>query len=229
LQANHLLYKPILESPKGEKAVADGEKARTTEHPDHVVSSSFSARRSRSPLTPFGLPQIVIKYLPAVGDDKRALDEYNSEIMMGGRNTLNIFNECQDSLLATPLIIDLVLLAELLTRVTYRSTPEAEFENMYSVLGLLSYMLKVRLSFRLRKKEALTSLSPASQAPLTKPGVDVINSLNRQRGGELSSSASSFLLIAHSLPSPRSALEAFLRACVSLQPASDLINFTQMQ
>ena len=85
----------------------------------------------------------MIKYLPAVGDDKRALDEYNSEIMMGGRNTLNIFNECQDSLLATPLIIDLVLLAELLTRVTYRSTPEAEFENMYSVLGLLSYMLKV--------------------------------------------------------------------------------------
>ncbi|ORY89152.1 hypothetical protein BCR35DRAFT_300981 [Leucosporidium creatinivorum] len=95
VEANHLLYKPILEPPKGEKVVANGGKARTTEHPDHVI---------------------VIKYLPAVGDDKRPLDEYNSEIMMGGRNTLNIFNECQNSLLATPLIIDLVLLAELLTR-----------------------------------------------------------------------------------------------------------------
>ena len=44
------------------------------EHPDHIV---------------------VIKYVPAVGDSKRAIDEYYSEIMMGGRNTLNIFNECE--------------------------------------------------------------------------------------------------------------------------------------
>lgn len=110
---------------------------------------------------------------------------------MGGRNTLNIFNECQDSLLATPLIIDLVLLAELLTRVTYRSTPEAEFENMYSVLGLLSYMLKVRSAFSIAEESRRADPpSPYLQAPLTKPGVDVINSLNRQRGGELAFSLS---------------------------------------
>ena len=29
---------------------------------------------------------VVIKYVPAVGDSKRALDEYVSEIFMGGKN-----------------------------------------------------------------------------------------------------------------------------------------------
>ena len=47
------------------------------EHPDHLV---------------------VIKYAPAVGDDKRALDEYYSELLMGGRNTLSVFNICEVSL-----------------------------------------------------------------------------------------------------------------------------------
>ncbi|GAA6061194.1 hypothetical protein JCM10212_001515 [Sporobolomyces blumeae] len=165
VMANHLLYKPLAEKEADSK---DGfVKGHTTEHPDHCV---------------------VIKYLPACGDDKKAIDDYTSEIGMGGRNTLAIYNTCQDSLLATPLIIDLCLLAELMTRVTYReeSSKSTEFERLYSVLGLLSYMLK---------------------APLTKPGKPPINSLNRQR----------------------QALEAFLRACLGLQPVSDLINFTQME
>lgn len=110
------------------------------EHPDHIV---------------------VIKYVPAVGDSKRAIDEYYSEILMGGRSVINIFNECEDSLLATPLILDLTILAELLTRVQYRRVgADNEFQPLYSVLSLLSYMLK---------------------APLVKPGTDVVNSLNRQR------------------------------------------------
>ncbi|KAG8720367.1 Myo-inositol-1-phosphate synthase [Ceratobasidium sp. 395] len=109
------------------------------EHPDHLV---------------------VIKYVPAVGDSKRAIDEYNSEILMGGRNVLGIFNTCEDSLLATPLILDLTILAELLTRVEYRRDGQGEFGPLYSVLSLLSYMLK---------------------APLVKPGTEVVNSLNRQR------------------------------------------------
>lgn len=79
---------------------------------------------------------------------------------MGGRNVMNIFNECEDSLLATPLIFDLAILAELLTRVTYRENATGEWQPLYSVLSLLSYMLK---------------------APLVKPGEDVVNSLNRQR------------------------------------------------
>ncbi len=66
------------------------------EHPDHVV---------------------VIKYVPYVADSKRAMDEYSSEIFMGGRSTIAIHNTCEDSLLAAPIILDLIILGELLTRV----------------------------------------------------------------------------------------------------------------
>jgi hypothetical protein len=38
----------------------------------------------------------------------------------GGKNTLVIHNTCEDSLLAAPIILDLVLLAELLTRIEVR-------------------------------------------------------------------------------------------------------------
>merc|ERR1719253_2356019 len=72
---------------------------REDEHPDHLV---------------------VIKYMPYVGDSKRALDEYTSEIFLGGRNTISMHNTCEDSLLATPLIYDLVILAELCERITAR-------------------------------------------------------------------------------------------------------------
>lgn len=132
VDANRLLYKAPELNAKG-VAVGKGE------HPDHIV---------------------VIKYVPAVGDSKRAIDEYYSEIFCGGRSTINIFNECEDSLLATPLILDLSILTELLTRVKYRKHGQAEFAPLYSVLSLLSYMLK---------------------APLVKPGTEVVNSLNRQR------------------------------------------------
>ena len=43
------------------------------EHPDHVV---------------------VIKYVPTVADSKRAMDEYTSEIFMGGTNTIAMHNTC---------------------------------------------------------------------------------------------------------------------------------------
>lgn len=96
------------------------------EHPDHCV---------------------VIKYVPYVGDSKRAMDEYTSEIMMGGHNTLVIHNTCEDSLLATPLILDLVILGELCSRIKIRdhSKPESEFESCKSVLSLLSYLCKAPL------------------------------------------------------------------------------------
>jgi myo-inositol-1-phosphate synthase len=67
--ANHLLYNPSTHFGGG-----DGAKESKGEHPDHVV---------------------VIKYVPAVGDSKRAIDEYYSEIFCGGRSTINIFNECE--------------------------------------------------------------------------------------------------------------------------------------
>jgi len=112
---------------------------KENEHPDHTV---------------------VIKYVPSVGDSKRALDEYYSEIFMGGRNTIAIHNTCEDSLLAAPLILDLVILAELLTRITYKTPVDKDFQPFYSILSILSYLLK---------------------APLVKPGTPVVNALFRQR------------------------------------------------
>jgi myo-inositol-1-phosphate synthase len=96
------------------------------EHPDHVV---------------------VIKYVPYVGDSKRAMDEYTSEIMMGGHNTLVIHNTCEDSLLATPLILDLVILGELCSRIHIkRSSDEInEWKEFLPVLSLLTYMCKAPL------------------------------------------------------------------------------------
>lgn len=97
------------------------------EHPDHTV---------------------VIKYMPAVGDNKRALDEYYAEIFMGGHQTISMFNVCEDSLLASPLIIDLVVVAEMMTRITYKAdsgdgNASKEYKGFHSVLSILSYMLKV--------------------------------------------------------------------------------------
>lgn len=43
---------------------------------------------------------IVIKYVPSVGDSKRALDEYTCDIHMSGTQTFVIHNTCEDSLLA---------------------------------------------------------------------------------------------------------------------------------
>lgn len=127
------------------------------EHPDHTV---------------------VIKYMPAVGDNKRALDEYYAEIFLGGHQTISIFNVCEDSLLASPLILDLVIVTEMMTRIQWRAADE-EYKGFHSVLSILSYMLK---------------------APLTPPGTPVVNALAKQR----------------------SALTNIFRACVGLQPESDM-------
>lgn len=61
---------------------------------------------------------VVIKYQPFVGDSKRAMDEYSSHIFMNGLNTITSYNVCEDSLLAVPIMIDMVLLAEYFSRVT---------------------------------------------------------------------------------------------------------------
>ena len=89
---------------------------------------------------------VVIKYVPSVGDSKRALDEYENEIFMGGRNTISIHNTCEDSLLASPLILDLVILAELVTRIQVKREANETYENFHPILSLLSYMLKAPLS-----------------------------------------------------------------------------------
>jgi len=105
---------------------------------------------------------VVIKYLPYVKDSKRAMDEYVSEIFMGGHNTIVMHNTCEDSLLATPVMYDLVCLAELFQRITYKM-PEygmEEFESFENVLSVLSYLLK---------------------APLVPKDTPVVNALFKQR------------------------------------------------
>ena len=103
------------------------------------------------------------------------------------QNTIVMHNTCEDSLLATPLIIDLVVLTELCERISICTLPapassvatsvsvssdeegklsvdgqcaKMKFERFHSVLSLLSYLLK---------------------APMVPPGTPVVNALAAQR------------------------------------------------
>jgi myo-inositol-1-phosphate synthase len=67
--------------------------------------------------------EVVIKYVPFVGDSKRAMDEYTSEIFMNGRNTIASYNVCEDSLLAVPLMYDMIVLGELFSRMNIDGKP----------------------------------------------------------------------------------------------------------
>jgi myo-inositol-1-phosphate synthase len=96
------------------------------EHPDHCV---------------------VIKYVPHVGDSKRAMDEYTSDIFMGGTNTIVMHNTCEDSLLATPLILDLVIMAELMNRITYKTVSHIALDYVMSSIPCLNSPLSLFLRF----------------------------------------------------------------------------------
>ena len=169
ISSGYLILADFVDDP------ADNDADGKQDHPDHCV---------------------VIKYMPAVGDNKRALDEYYAEIFLGGHQTISLFNVCEDSLLASPLIIDLVLIAELFTRIEWSATPPAttsangtvtppntegkdEWKGFHSVLSVLSFMLK---------------------APLTPPGTPVVNALAKQR----------------------SCLVNIMRACIGLEPENDM-------
>lgn len=89
------------------------------------------------------------------------MDEYVSEIMLGGHNTIIVHNTCEDSLLASPIILDLVILAELCSRISIKKKNSGgEFEKFKSVLSILSYLCK---------------------APLVPKGAPVVNALFKQR------------------------------------------------
>lgn len=117
---------------------------------------------------------VVIKYVPHVGDSKRALDEYANKIFLNGDNIITTYNICEDSLLAAPLMIDLVVLTELCERIGIRegsladsqaaiaaeTKDEPAFHGFHAVLSLLSFMLK---------------------APLVPAGTPVVNALFKQR------------------------------------------------
>ena len=109
------------------------------EHPDHLV---------------------VIKYVPSVGDSKRALDEYDSSIFCGGENIISIHNTCEDSLLAAPLIIDMIILMEAFSRIMVKDEKMDKFKHMACIHSVLSFLFK---------------------APRTPNNSPVINSLFQQR------------------------------------------------
>lgn len=100
---------------------------------------------------------VVIKYVPNAGDSKKAIDEYSSEIFMGGEHTFVSYNVCEDSLLAAGIIIDLIVLSELMTRISYRKNAE-DWHKLEGVCSFLGYLTK----------------APESKGP-------IINSLPRQR------------------------------------------------
>ena len=111
-------------------------------------------------------------------------------------------NTCEDSLLASPLMLDLVILCELCERIQIKkldnnttnnnannldTSTSSKFENFHPVLSLLSYLLK---------------------APLVPPGMPVINALNAQRLALINVfraciglAPENYMLLEHRLPS----------------------------
>lgn len=84
--------------------------------------------------------EVVIKYVPFVGDSKRALDEYSSQIFLGGTNTISTYNICEDSLLAVPLMYDMIILGELFSRM------QIDGEKMGPILSYLSFFFKAPIT-----------------------------------------------------------------------------------
>ena len=91
------------------------------EHPDHLV---------------------VIKYVPTVGYSKRTLDECDSQIFCGGENIISIHNTCEDSLLAAPLIIDMMILMEAFSRIMVKDEKMDKFKHMACIHSVLSFLFK---------------------------------------------------------------------------------------
>lgn len=159
----------------------------STDTPDHVV---------------------VIKYVPYVGDSKRAMDEYTSEIFLGGSNTIVMHNTCEDSLLATPLIYDLVILAELCQRVTIKKVivNDEEEEGRRGGGGVGTVDEKKDKDAKvvvMDKNDEWESLHPVLsllaymlKAPVVPQGAPVVNALFTQR----------------------CAIVNFMRACLGLAP-----------
>lgn len=83
---------------------------------------------------------VVIKYVPSVGDSKRAMDEYYSELCLDGRSNIAIHNTCEDSLLAIPLMLDIILFGEFFSRV--KITENNKIYNFSPNLKLLSLFFK---------------------------------------------------------------------------------------
>ena len=104
---------------------------------DDVVSENPILFRGKRPDH-----EVVIKYVPSVGDAKRAIDEYYSELFLDGRNILSIYNLCEDSLLAVPILLDIVLFSELFSRIYFKIEDDDLCNSFSTNLSLLSFFFK---------------------------------------------------------------------------------------
>lgn len=77
-----------------------------------------------------------IDYVPAVGDSKRAMDEYHSELLFNGRSNIAIHNVCEDTLLAVPVMLDIIIFSDFFRRVTVNG------RNFNPEMSLMAYFFK---------------------------------------------------------------------------------------
>ena len=108
--------------------------------------------------------------------------------ILGGKNTLVIHNTCEDSLLASPIILDLAIICELCERISVRKLSNfenpsvrednAQFERFHCVLSILSYLLK---------------------APLVPQSTPVVNALAAQRQVSIITHIEFFLTVSFTL------------------------------
>ena len=130
------------------------------------------------------------------------MDEYTSEIFMGGHNTIVLHNTCEDSLLAAPIILDLVILAELCERieikrgthvfcVSHHLFPSSPFLSNVLLNSPCPFLFDCfpsqLLSFCLESGQfehfhpVLSLLSYLLKAPMVPNNTPVVNALFRQR------------------------------------------------
>lgn len=109
---------------------------------------------------------VVVKYVPFLGDSKRDVSEYTSQTFMDCHYTTIMHNECLDSALCSPLILDLAIFAELFSRVEYAmeqndgNVSENSYSGMETALSVLGFYMKI---------------------PRTPPGEPIVNALARQK------------------------------------------------
>lgn len=120
---------------------------------------------------------VVIKYVPHVGDSKRALDEYVSDIFMNGSSTISIYNTCEDTLLAVPIMVDMICFAALLANVEVAHIAESQAPVKCVTKELVS-----KLNFKpVSNLMPVMSLFFKAPLPRTADRSDVVNAFAAQR------------------------------------------------
>lgn len=104
---------------------------------------------------------VVVKYVPFLGDSKRDVSEYTSETFMDCHYTSIMHNECMDSALCAPLIIDLCIFAELFSRVKYKTSGATDWRSLSPIMSVLGFYMKI---------------------PRVPRGESIVNALARQKG-----------------------------------------------